>query len=80
MSSSSLMLLVEVVFVVVVVVDVSAAFCIVNEYIGRRRDLDASAGANAYDGDDDSSVMTTESSSVDVVKIMGNRSSLGSAW
>jgi hypothetical protein len=65
--SSSLLLSIEAVFVDVV----SAAFCIVNEDIGRRRDLDASAGANAYDGDDDSSVMTTESSSVDVVKIMG---------
>jgi hypothetical protein len=56
------------------VVIISAAFCIVNEDIGRRRDLDASAGANAYDDDDESSVMTTEESSSsddDVVKIMG---------
>jgi hypothetical protein len=73
--SSSSSLSIEVVFVVVVV-DVSAAFCIVNEDIGRRRDLDASAGANAYAGDDESSVMTTESSSVDVVKIMGTGSAM----
>ena len=68
-SSSSLS--VEVVFVDVVAV-VSAALCIVNDDIGQRRDLDASVGANAYDGDDESSVTTTtESSVVDVVKIMG---------
>jgi hypothetical protein len=55
--------------VVVVVVVVSAAFCIVNEDIGRRSDLDA--GANAYDDDDESSVMTTKSSGVSYdMKIM----------